>query len=296
MNTSLVCKAWLSAGRLPTVWGDGLDLSRLNRDTKKLNMTSFLKILERPQFVSVKAIALPYNVKLGKNSLKKLASLLPSLELLDTGYYHSGTHYSQKMNCTDADLVSITEHFTTLTSLRIDMSAITSNGIDSAARAMGERLLELKASSDTISKNYLSEQNMETISSSCPNLKHFEYRSGSCNHYNSSLDGVTGDRVVSLVEACRGLESLTLYGAHNVKATHFLQLANLVGDNLNDYALRKIVAFGYSARFNSDHPFDIKTLLAPYNFLEVDDKFVHPRLDKGIMFWSRRGEGPTPSS
>ena len=95
-NTSLVSKVWLSASRLPLVWEDGVDLSRLNFEKRVLNMTSFLKLLERPQFARLKAIAFPYNIKLGMNSVKQLAKILPHLELFDPGYFHSGENYSKE--------------------------------------------------------------------------------------------------------------------------------------------------------------------------------------------------------
>ena len=274
-NTSLVSKVWLSASRLPLVWEDGVDMSRLNFEKKVLNMTSLLKLLGRPQFAMLKGLAIPYNIKLGKTSVKQLAKTLPHLELFDPGYFHSGANYSKKTNCTDTDLIAASEQFTNLTSLRVDMANVTSNGIKVAVAALGDRLLELKAQADTICKNYLSGEVMETITSSCPNLKHFEYRSGSCE---SSLDGVTGDRIVSLVEGCRRLESLELSKARNVTQSHFLQIANLVANDLDGFALRKIVANGYSYAFN------IQTLLAEYTFLEVKDKLVDPWLEKGIFF------------
>ena len=274
-NTSLVSKVWLSGSRLPIVWEDGVDMSRLNFEKKVLNMTSLLKLLGRPQFAMLKGLAIPYNIKLGKTSVKQLAKTLPHLELFDPGYFHSGANYSKKTNCTDTDLIAASEQFTNLTSLRVDMANVTSNGIKVAVAALGDRLLELKAQADTICKNYLSGEVMETITSSCPNLKHFEYRSGSCE---SSLDGVTGDRIVSLVEGCRRLESLELSKARNVTQSHFLQIANLVANDLDGFALRKIVANGYSYAFN------IQTLLAEYTFLEVKDKLVDPWLEKGIFF------------
>jgi len=285
-KVSLVCKAWLSASRLPVVCEDGADMSRLNLDTKLMNMTSFLKLLSRPQFATLKGLALPYNVKLGKNSFKRIAELLPDLETLDLGYYHADCNWSAKMNCTDADLVSTTIHFTNLTALHIDMSKVSSHGIEVVARTMGEKLVELKLHTDNIYGNYLSEQAMETISTSCPNLKNFSYRVGK-HHYKKSSDGVTGDNVVRLVERCPQLQSLTLYEARNVEQSHFLQIARMVSSDLDKFPLRKIAANGYESEFN------IKTLLAEYTFLDVEDKFASPRLEKGIVFWgnSRSSRG-----
>ena len=288
-NTSLVSKVWLSASRLSLVWEDGVDMSRLNFEKKVLNMTSFLKLLERPQFARLKALAFPYSIKLGVNSVKQLAKILPRLEVFDTGYFHSGANYSKKTSCTDTDLIAATEHFTNLTSLRIDMAKVTSNGIKVAVMALGERLVELKLHADSICRNYLSGGAMETIISSCPNLKHFAY---SCE--GGDYNEVTGDRVVDLVRGCRCLESLGLCvrdirAPSNVKRSHFLQIANLVANDLDGYALRKIVADGYSKadKLVSD-PFDIQTLLAEYTFLEVENKFVQTKLENGIFFTEQK--------
>ena len=133
-NLSHVSKVWCSASRNALVWENGIDMSRSNLD-KKLNMTSLLKLLERPQFGKVKALALPYKVKLGKNSVKQLAKLLPHLEVFDPGYYSKNT------KCTDSDLLAATEYFTELISLRTDMSKVTSSGIGAAVTAMGDNWL-----------------------------------------------------------------------------------------------------------------------------------------------------------
>ena len=223
----LVCKAWLSASRLPVVWEDGVDLSRMNLDEKLMNMTSLLKILGRPQFSTLKGLAIPYNAKIGKNSMKQLAKVLPHLETLDLGYYHSGLNWTAKANCTNGDLLAATELFTNLTSFRIDMCKITSDGIGNAVRVMGENLVELVAHAATIEKNYITVEAMETIATNCPNLKSFQYETNT-SHYDPSLDGVTGACVVNLVQKCRRLEKLTLFGAHNVEQSHFLQIANMV--------------------------------------------------------------------
>ena len=151
------------------MYEDGLDMSRLNLN-KKLNMTSLVKLLGCPQFANLKALALPYKVKLGKGSIKQLAKALPHLETFDVGFY------SQNAKAKDEDIVSATENFTSLSGLRTDMWNVTSFGIADAVRAMGDQLLDLRIRADTITKNYPSAATMEAITSSCPNLKYFAYR------------------------------------------------------------------------------------------------------------------------
>lgn len=151
------------------MYEDGLDMSRLNLK-KKLNMTSLVKLLASPQFANLKALALPYKVKLGKGSVKQLAKALPHLETFDVGFYSHNT------KAKDEDIVSATENFTCLSGLRTDMWNVTSFGITDAVRAMGEQLLDLRIRADTITKHYPSAATMEAITSSCPNLKYFAYR------------------------------------------------------------------------------------------------------------------------
>ena len=290
-NLSLVSKVWSSVSKNPIVWEDGVDMSRFNLD-KKLNMTSFLKLLGLPQFSMLKALALPYNVKVGKNSVKQLAKLLPHLEVFDGGYY------SQNAKCTDTDLLAATEYFTQLNSLRTDMSKVTSSGIGAAVRAMGERLVDLRVFADTIARHYPSGMTMEAIISCCPNLKYFAYRTcNSSSYYDPNLDWVTGDCIVRLVEACRRLETLELSKAYHVKQSHFVQIAKMVANKLHEFALRTMKVIGYAGVNPSGtidkcckNPFNIREVLRPFTFLRIEDKFFHSRLENGIMFWSKYGD------
>ena len=284
-NISLVSKVWSSVSKSPIVWENGVDMSRFNLD-KKLNMTSLLKLLGRPQFSRLKALALPYNVKLGKNSVKQLAKSLPQLELFDPGYY------SQNAKCTDSDLLAATEYFTQLNSLRTDMRNVTSSGIGAAVRAMGEQLVDLRVFGDTIASHYLSGMTMETITSCCPNLKYFAYRACSTTlYYDPHLDGVTGECIIRLVDGCRCLETLELSRAYHVKQSHFVQIAKMVSKKLNEFALRTMKVIGYSGvnpsgTIDKDckDPFNIREVLRPFTFLRVEDKFFHSRLENGITF------------
>lgn len=273
---SLVSKVWLSASRLPAVWEDGLDMSRLNYN-KALNMTSLLKLLARPQFATLKGLALPRKVKLGKSSVRQLAKLLPHLETFDVGYYN------QNAKATDTDLLAVATQFGNLTSLRTDMWNVTSSGIVAAARAMGGELVDLRITADTITKHYPSRATVDAILESCPNLRHFAYRtcssSGGSSYYDASLDGMRGNDIIRLVQGCRCLETLELYRAMNVTQEHFVSIASMVASDLDAFSLRKLVAYGYD---NNSH--SIRRLLASYSFLQIEDKFVLPKLSRGIRF------------
>lgn len=292
LDSSLVSKVWLSATRLPVVWADGLDMSRLNLN-KTLNMTSLLKLLREPQFANLKALALPHKVKLGASSTKQLARALPYLETFDVGYYSGQT------KAKDKDLMDAVEQFPNLSGLRTDMWNVTSWGISTVARDMGNRLLDLRIKAETITNNYVSGHTLETIASSCPNLKYFAYKSSADSlYYNSSLDGVRGENVLALVKACPKLETLELQNVYvHFKQSHYIEIAEYVASNLETHALRNLFVYGHSGVHPSGRandkvldPFDINELLAEYTFLNVVNKFCHPRLGTGVMFWDLKYE------
>ena len=148
---SLVNKAWLVATRAPVLW------ERLNRSSglsnhggKKLNMTSFLKLLGRPQFANLKSLTMPNKVKLGKKSIKQMAIVCPHLQAFEVGYscYISG--YKMK----DDDIIEVVETLTNLTTIHIDMWDITNFGIASVARAMEGSLLDLRIHGNSVRFSY----------------------------------------------------------------------------------------------------------------------------------------------
>ncbi len=85
-------------------------MSRLNVK-KQLNMTKLMEVLGRPQFANIKALALPYHVKLGKQSIKKISNSCPFIETFDVGYYDS-------IKAKDADLNELPKHFSNLSAVR----------------------------------------------------------------------------------------------------------------------------------------------------------------------------------
>lgn len=236
-KASTVNKAWLSVSRQPALW-ECLDSTNglTNSDGKKLNMTSFLKLLGRPQFANLKTLSIPYKLKFGKTSCKQISLACPHLESLDINGIKAKDH----------DLVDVAERFTNLTSISIDMWNVTNFGIRSMAQAMGGQLLHLDIRGDSITEHYLSDSALGVIASSCQNLKSFTYKVSSF-YYKKELDGLTGAGILSLVEGCRNLEVLNLCGASNVSKDTFVTIANQVaqgeaasiGGN-GRYALRRI--------------------------------------------------------
>lgn len=278
-KASCVSKVWLSLTRLPIVWEDGVDMRRLNQ-SKVLNMTGLLKLLQRPQFANVKAFAFPMKVKMGENTMKQLAKALPHLETLDL----------LESKAKDRDLVAAIENFPSLKSLRVDTWNVSSGGLSNAVRVIGEQLLELRIVANLGS---VSGHAIEAISSSCSNLSLFSFRSHSYTNY-PTYDGTMGDNIVALVKACCHLHTLELYETNtHVKQSHFVEVAELVSGNLEVYALRNILAYGNSGVTPNgkidarvEDPFDICEVLSDYTFLNVQDQFIRTgtTLSTGVIF------------
>jgi len=167
VNVSTVSKVWLSISRKPEVWNrlDSKNGLASWRKDKRLNMTSLLALLGRPQFTNLKHLQLPNKCKVGKNSLRSIARACPNLETFDMG----GSRGS------DSDLLTATEVFSKLTGLHFCMDMnITNNGIMSAVRMMGAQLLDLRIEKGLMIK-FLSDEALGVIAEFCPNLKHFSY-------------------------------------------------------------------------------------------------------------------------
>ena len=253
VNASTVCKAWLYVSRMPVLWERFAVTDGLSNKSKKLNMTSFLALLERPQFASLKYLSLPYKVKLGKNGIKSIARVCPHLETWEVGFLNSGKQ-------TDNDLIEAVEHFPNLTSIHTGLFDVTNFGIISAARTMGAQLIDLR-----IRKlgRYLSDSVIGVIAEHCPNLKHFAYILPFYRYYKPELDMLSGVGLTQLVRGCRRLEVLKLDHALQITREDFVAILSLIeqgnaaamnGDG--EFSLHKISLKGYPFVIG-DKPFSI---------------------------------------
>ena len=229
VKVSTVNKVWLSISRKPEVW-NRLDskngLAWWGKD-KRLNMTSLLALLGRPQFTNLKYLQLPNKCKVGKNSLRSIARACPNLETFDMG----GSRGS------DSDLVSASEVFSNLTGLHFSMGDITNNGIMSAVRMMGTQLLDLCIKKGFLSK-FLSDESVGVIAEFCPNLKHFTYQSTDAIQVAREL---SASSITGLIRKRRRLEVLALESVQTISRDDFaVILSMLEHDDNKQHALRKI--------------------------------------------------------
>ncbi|KAL7435635.1 hypothetical protein ACHAXM_004834 [Skeletonema potamos] len=238
VNVSLVSKAWLAASRLPSLWTK-LDRScGLTNNSRKLNMTAFLKVLERSQFANIKHLEMPHHaLQLSKNSISKLAKLLPHLETFSMNSVW-GTGHKLK----DEHLLALVQAFPKLTALHnIEMWAVTNHGIMSMAK-VSKNLQDLRING---SLYYLSDFAVASIAHSLPNLHYFAYTTSRWS-YDAARDTLSGEGILSLVRKCRRLEILELEDARNVSKGHFQEIVTIIEEgNEGEFALRKIDLRGY---------------------------------------------------
>lgn len=171
----------------------------------------------------------------------------------------------------DNDLLEATEVFPNLNAIQTDMWNVTSRGVAAAAIAMGERLIDIRITAETITCHYLSGSHLEAIAQACPNLQYFAYRVYFFSTRNESdrtffetnrtfLETVTGDTLTVLIESCRKLEVLDLRGARKVTREDFVSVLKMVAegnavasaDGNKAFALREINLKGYEFDILSD--------------------------------------------
>jgi len=235
VNASEVNKAWLNVSRMPVLW-ERLDaLNGLSNRDRKMNQTILLALLGRPQFANLKFIALPFKLRLKSSTIASIAKMCPHLETWDVGY-GKGTGRGK-----DCDLVDAAEKFTKLTSIRTNMWDVTASGIASAAKVMGDQLVDLRVKNE-FNHRSLSDASLAIIAEHCPNLKHFAYDCRAGEHSHASLTGVG---FMNLVRGCRRLEVLELKNVSELTRRDFESILNMLAQDRGSFALRQIDVVGY---------------------------------------------------
>jgi hypothetical protein len=271
VNVSTVNKVWLSISRKPEVWNrlDSKNGLAWYGKHKRLNMTSLLALLSRPQFANLKYLQLPNKCKVGKNSLRSISKSCPNLETFDMG----GSRGS------DSDLLTASEIFSNLTGLHFRMGDISNNGIMSAVRMMGEshlvpvlflilsfypicstcsilgtQLLDLRIKKNYYLSKFLSDEAVGAIAEFCPNLKHFTYQS--TDHMLASRE-LSASSITGLIRKCHCLEVLELETVQTISRDDFAAILSMLEhDDNKQHALRKIHLRGFPFVIG-DKPFTI---------------------------------------
>lgn len=238
VNVSTVNKVWLSVSRMPALWTKLDAFNGLSNRGRKMNQTTLLALLGRPQFKNLKFLALPDMVKLKTNTIASIAKVCPFLETWDVGYCRKSGRGK------DCHLMDAAEKFVNLTSIRTCMWDVTSSGIEAVAKFMGAQLLDLRIK-NIFSTRSLSDATLAVIAEHCPNLKHFAYDENCREEYKQSCDRLNGVGLMNLVRGCRRLEVIELNKASQLVRGDFESVLDVIAQDPGSFALRKMYVVGY---------------------------------------------------
>lgn len=220
LSGSLVSKAWLAIVRSPEFWQKMDHYAGLREESKTVsNMTDLLKLLNRPQFASLRTLAPPDKVQNRKKAMQQIAKACPMLEELDLGL-----HWLSHMKIDDATLLSLPTLFPHLKSVRFKAYRITMAGLKQFCQTMGNRLVDLAIDESTDYRSdtcKLSNEVLSSIGSSCPQLQHF-YLSFEYEFHGRGME----KGVIDLLKQCSQLKSLRLNMCKNLGPEVFEYIAD----------------------------------------------------------------------
>ena len=220
----LVCKSWLAVARSPQMWHT-LDSAHglLERSSTVTNMTQLLQLLKKPQFASLQRLASPDRVQARKGAMEQIAKACPLLTEIALGNFT----YSQ-MRIDDATLLKIPQVFPYLTSIQMGLCKATGPGVAAFCQRMGDRLLSIQIRDSCSCRKKLSDETLNTIARSCPNLERFDYQWSplySLNPENRDEGHVlSANGIIALLNGCSNLKSLNLLDTNMVGLTAFEHL------------------------------------------------------------------------
>lgn len=245
VTVSTVNKAWLAVSRMPTLW---TKLDKSNGLSDRMNQTTFLSLLKRPQFNSLKFLAYPLKTKPTTSMIPSIAKACPLLETWDVGYSYSRLGHGR-----DGDLTAAAQKFANLSSIRTSTWEAKPSDIMVAVKVMGEQLLDLR-----IKHNYSCMSSMQDVlqnlATYCPNLKYLTFIE--YGEYYSGQERLRGEDIINLVRICRRLEVLELNNTHRIERTDFETILTMLAQDPRSFALRKIDVVGYPFIIRSN-PFAI---------------------------------------
>lgn len=235
LSASLVSKSWLAIIRAPEFW-KVLDHSSglLEGSNTILNMTDLLKLLNRPQFASLRTLCPPNKVQNRKKALEQVAKACPLLEEIDLGL---GIWSHMKID--DAALRSLPQLFPFLKAVRFNTYRVSLAGLKDFCRAMGENLVDL-AVYESYDKPLLSNEVLAFIGETCPRLERFYVNFD----YMSRGHGL-GQGMIDLLQNCSNLKCLRIFTCDNMDGTVFEYIINsnsIVLERLVVVCKRQVIA------------------------------------------------------
>jgi hypothetical protein len=203
-SISLVSTLWYDLSKSSVLW-QTLDFLDLKQSKKNLaSMGRFLKILQRPQFASLKYLGFPDIYRtLSRQIFPNISKACPLLEEIDCATVHGENNvgvrpFSDEMTKRPAI-------FPNSKKISLEMIHVDSNSLEQFVKAMDGRLVGLNLLAGRGRYQCL-DTTLEAIGRYCPNLESF------CNgfHGDSNEDHfeeiVTEKGIIALLQACPKLK------------------------------------------------------------------------------------------
>jgi hypothetical protein len=198
---------WCCLSKSPLLW-QSLDFPMELKASKKglSSMARFTKLLQRPQFASLKKLSFPNIYRtMDRNIFRKFSKACPLLEELDFETVYGDWVGVRPL---DSEMENFPAIFPSLKKLSSEMLRFASTGIRQFAKGMGGRLVQLHLTAGRGYGKYQRcfDETLESIGLHCPNLESFRYGFLSDWHEHYGERTVTNNGIISLIQGCKKLK------------------------------------------------------------------------------------------
>lgn len=206
-SISLVSTMWCYLSKSPLLW-QSLDFPMDLKASKKglSSMFRFTKLLQRPQFASLKKLAFPNIYRtLKRNIFHNFSKACPLLEELDFE-----TVYANNVGVRpySGEIRALPVIFPNLKKISLEMVFCSSEDLQQFVTGMGGRLVQLHvtAGRGVRERARCFDETLESIGLHCPNLESFRYGFFVDWHEDEFEDTVTDNGIISLIQGCPKLK------------------------------------------------------------------------------------------
>jgi hypothetical protein len=204
---SLVSTMWCHLSKSPLLW-QSLDFPmELKASKKRLSsMARFTKLLQRPQFASLKKLSFPNVYRtMNRNIFHNFSKTCPLLEELDFETVYGN---SLGVRPFDSEMENLPFIFPNLKKVSLEMLRSTSENLQQFVKGMGGRLVQLHVSAGRAlqERECCFDETLESIGLHCPNLESFRYGFLEDWHEDHFEDTVTDNGIISLIQGCPKLK------------------------------------------------------------------------------------------
>jgi hypothetical protein len=215
-SISLVSTCWYDLSKSSVLW-QTLDFSSDLKPSKKksglASMGRFLKILQRPQFASLKYLNFPdIDRTRSRHVFHHISKACPLLEDIDFATVYNATKVGVRPY--PHDMPKLPALFPNLKKISLEMIRFDSNRLEQFVKAMDGRLdgLHLLAGRESLRDTQCLDATLETIGRYCPNLTSFRYGFHWDYQENHFDETVTSKGIIALLRACPKLKVCTMCG------------------------------------------------------------------------------------